>query len=86
MEFIEIKSVSSIGHYGSRVRSARVGVSQLFPELDINLRAENSVTRLDSQPNFGPVQIVQALLDHGANVNAGINGGETSSSQEPEGE
>ena len=38
------------------------------------------------QSNFGPVQIAQALLDHGANVNAGNNEGETSLYQELEDE
>jgi ankyrin repeat protein len=44
------------------------------------------MTSSHSQSNFGPVQIAQALLDHGANVNAEINEGETSLCQELEGE
>ena len=83
MELIEIKAASSIGYYGPQERS--VQVAQLLPELDINTHDENP-TRLELQPNFGPVQIAQALLEHGANANAGINGGETTSSQEPDGE
>ena len=54
--------------------------------MDINAQNENHMTLSDLQSNFGPVQIAQALLDHGANVNAGINEGETSSCQELEGE
>ena len=36
--------------------------------------------------DFGSVQMAQALLDHGANVNIGNNWGEISSYQELEGE
>ena len=40
---------------------------------DNNLHDAIPMTRFHSQHNFGPVQIAQALLDHGANVNAGNN-------------
>ena len=40
---------------------------------DINLQDADPMTPLLSQHDFDPVQIAQALLDHGANVNAGNN-------------
>ena len=68
------------------VRGARV--AQLLPErgVDIYVRDKNRVTPSYLQINFGPVQVAQALLDRGANVNAGSNGDETSLYQELEGE
>ena len=88
MEFIELNADISVGHYHSRERGVRVGVEQLLPErgVDTNVQDENQMTPLHLRSNFGPVQIAQALLDHGANVNAGINAGSTSASQESEGE
>ena len=54
--------------------------SQLPPyrSTDNNLQDAGPKTPFDSQHDFGPVQIAQALLDHGANVNAGNNADETS--------
>ena len=46
--------------------------------MDINAQYENHTTLSHLQSNVGPVQIAQALLDHGANINARNNGGETS--------
>ena len=54
--------------------------SQLPPYrgADSNLQDADPKTPFHSQHDFGPVQIAQALLDHGANVNAGNNVDETS--------
>jgi ankyrin repeat protein len=70
--------------YGPRELSA--GVVQLVPEPDVDIDVQERDHVLRS--NFGLVRIVQALLDHGANVNAGRSGGETSFKlyQELEGE
>jgi ankyrin repeat protein len=50
----------------------------LYHVADNNPQDANPMTPFRSQSNFGPVQIAQALLDHGANVNAGNNMDETS--------
>jgi ankyrin repeat protein len=50
----------------------------------IKIHGENRMMPSHLQSDFGPVQIAQALLDHGANVNAGIS--VTTSSQESNGE
>jgi ankyrin repeat protein len=88
VEFIGTNANASVGHYGSRERGIPAGVAQLLPELGsdmINIQDENRMTPSHLQSDFGPVQIALALLDHGANVNAGIKG-ETPSSQESNGE
>ena len=98
MEFIElnpdvsvIKTVETSVHQVSRGQSSfperGVSISQLSPErgVHINAQDENDMTPSHLQSNFGPVQIAQALLDHGANV-YGNNVGETSLYQESEGE
>ena len=79
---------TSVGHYRSRERGVLVGAEQILPErgVDINVQDEDQMTSLHQRSGFGPVQIAQALLDHGANVNAGINAGESSPSQGSEGE
>jgi len=76
----------SRGQYGSRERG--VSVAQLLPEhgVDTNAKDDNYMTPSHWQSVFGPAQIAQALLDHGAYVNAGNNGGGTSLYQELEGE
>lgn len=62
------------GQYGSWGRG--VGVAQL-PESDVeNTQDESQMTSSYLRSKFGPVQTAQALLNHGANVNAGNNGGE----------
>jgi hypothetical protein len=52
---------------------------------DNNVQDENPMTLFCSQCDFGRLQIAQALLDHGANVNAGNNVDETSLYRELEG-
>ena len=47
--------------------------SPLYRDADNNLEDADPMTPLHSQHDFGPVQIAQALLHHGANVNAGNN-------------
>ena len=47
--------------------------SPLYHDADNNLQDADPMTPFHSQHDFGPVQIAQALLDHGANVNAGNN-------------
>jgi ankyrin repeat protein len=56
--------------------------------MDINAQDENHNLKTPShlQSNFGLVQMAQALLNHGANVNAGNNRGGTLLCQELEGE
>lgn len=51
--------------------------------MNIDVHAENHITLSHLESNFDLVQIVEALLERGANLNAG---GETSSCQELEGE
>jgi ankyrin repeat protein len=76
----------SRGQYGSQ--ECGVGVLQPYPErdADINAQDENNMTPSCLKSDFGLVQMAQALLDHGANVNTGNNWGEISSYQELEGE
>jgi ankyrin repeat protein len=70
----------SRGRYDSQGRSARV--AHLLSECSANIDVE--VDTQDETHDFGLVQMVQALLDHGANVNAGNNGGGTRSRTFPE--
>ncbi len=81
-----VHQVSRGGQYGSRERG--VGVAQLLLErgMDINAQDEDRMTPSHLQSHFSPAETAQALLDHGANVNARINGGEISLYQEFEGE
>lgn len=62
-----------------------VGVTRAFVEhaveSDIDAQVEHHVTPSLTHPNFGPTQLAQALLEYGANVNAGNGGGKTSFSQ-----
>jgi ankyrin repeat protein len=46
--------------------------------VDINEKNEHHMTPSHPNSNFGPIQMAQALLKHGANVNAGNNGGKAS--------
>ena len=79
-----VRQVSE-GQCAPRKRDA--GLTQLLPEsgVDINPQDENHLDMAQThlQPNFSPSKFAKALLDHGANVNAG---GRTSFYQELEGE
>ncbi|KAI9455272.1 ankyrin repeat-containing domain protein [Lactarius psammicola] len=65
------------GQYGPQERG--VGVAQRSPK-----HGENQTMPSRFQSDLGPIQIAILLLDHGANLNAGNNGGETSTYQEME--
>ena len=65
-------------------------VAQLLPEHGEDINFPDEIHRTpppsyDLRSNFGPVEILQALLDHGANVNGGNNRGEPPLYQELEG-
>ena len=76
---------ASRGQYSSRDRSA--SGTQLLPERGMGINVQgNHVTPSHLQSNFGPVQVAQALLDYGANVDTRSNGNETSLYQGLEGE
>jgi len=83
-----VHQVVSQGQYGSPGRV--VGVAQPLLERGVGINAQDEghimMTPSHLQYHFGPAEIAQALLDHGANVNARINGGETSLYQEFGGE
>ncbi|KAI9455268.1 ankyrin repeat-containing domain protein, partial [Lactarius psammicola] len=65
------------GQYGPQERG--IGVAQQSLK-----HGENQMTPSRFQSDLGPIQIALLLLDHGANLNAGNNGGETSIYQEME--
>jgi ankyrin repeat protein len=69
---------SSRGQYDTGERSA--DVAQLILELSVNI--DTQVNAQDEKHDFGPVQMAQALIDHGANVNAGNDGSEIALYQE----
>ena len=62
-----------------------VGVTTLLLErgTDIDVQDESHVPWSHIQSSFGPVQMAQALFDHGANVNSGPNGRECKTSLRP---
>jgi hypothetical protein len=75
--FVDNK-IAETGQHGSREHNER-GV-------DMNAQDASQLTPSRFPSNFGLVELVQVLLDHGANVNAWRNGGEALSNQESEGE
>ena len=75
---------ASRGQYSSRDRSA--SGTQLLPERGVGINVQgNHVTPSHLQSDFGPVEVAQALLDRGANVNASNDGSESSLYQGLEG-
>lgn len=64
----------SRGQCGSQKRSVGDAQPLLERGMDTNAQDEKHLTPSHLQSIFGQVQIAQALLDHGANVNAGSNG------------
>jgi len=98
VEFIEFNTDASVEHKTGEIsvhqvsRSGRLGflacVARLLPgrDMDTNAQDENHMASSRLQPDFGPVLMAQALIDRGANVSAGINGGEALLYQEAEGE
>ena len=81
-------SVHQVSQVQYDFRERGVGNAQLSLERGVDFNAQEKIDMLPSYlwSNFGPVQIVQALLDHGASVNTRNNGGETSPYLESEGE
>ena len=83
---ISVQQVSP-GHNGSQERGLGLVQQSLERGVDLNAQDENQMTRPRYLPsNLGPIQMATLLLYHGADPNAGKNGGEDPSCQEIEGE
>lgn len=74
MRGFKLSADDLVGQSLSQERGLRAAQPFPDPGLDINAQDKNHITPSYLQSNFGLTQIVQALLDHGANVDATING------------